>query len=204
MAGGYGFNDEKQKRNIIDEMTPTINDLRSQINALQTRVNGMQTTVNSVQSTVDTMQRTVASLQTKTNNTQTNLNNYWKTIYPVGSIYMSVSATNPGSIIGGTWVLWGSGRVPVCVNGNDSDFNTVEKTGGEKKHTLTVNEIPPHWHMIRVMSEGDSDPDWDKDNYVKAGANSQEAGAYTESAGSGYSHNNLQPYITCYMWKRTA
>lgn len=200
----YGFTDEKLKRSIIDEMTPTINDLRSQIGALQTRVNGMQTTINSVQSTVSTMQSTVASLQTKTNNTQTNLNNYWKTIYPVGSIYMSTSSTNPGSIIGGTWILWGSGRVPVCVNASDGDFNTVEKTGGEKRHVLTTNEIPAHYHGVRVMSEGDSDPYWGKDNYVKAGANSQEAGAYTETVGGGASHNNLQPYITCYMWKRTA
>ena len=51
-------------------------------------------------------------------------------IYPVGSIYMSVSPTNPSEYFGGTWVAWGSGRVPVGLNTSDTNFNTVEKTGG--------------------------------------------------------------------------
>ncbi len=53
----------------------------------------------------------------------------FKLIYPVGSIYLSVKKTNPGTLFGGTWVSWGSGRVPVGVNTNDSDFKTVERTG---------------------------------------------------------------------------
>ena len=53
-----------------------------------------------------------------------------KTMYPVGSIYMSTSSTNPSTYFGGTWVAWGSGRVPVGINTSDSNFNTVEKTGG--------------------------------------------------------------------------
>ena len=61
--------------------------------------------------------------------------------YPVGSIYLSVTNTNPSSKFGGTWVAWGSGRVPVGVNSSDSSFNSVEKTGGSKthNHTITVN-----------------------------------------------------------------
>ena len=61
-------------------------------------------------------------------------------IYPVGSIYLSVSSTNPSSLFGGTWVAWGSGRVPVGINTSDTDFSTVEKTGGNKNlqsHTHT-------------------------------------------------------------------
>ena len=62
-------------------------------------------------------------------------------IYPVGSIYLSVKNENPSSKFGGTWVAWGSGRVPVGVNSSDSSFNSVEKTGGSKthNHTITVN-----------------------------------------------------------------
>lgn len=69
-------------------------------------------------------------------------------IYPIGSIYMSVNNTNPTSLFGGIWVSWGSGRVPVGVNEDDSDFATVEKTGGEKKHTLVLAEIPSHNHTF--------------------------------------------------------
>lgn len=64
-------------------------------------------------------------------------------VYPVGAIYTSVSPTNPSAIFGGTWVSWGSGRVPVGVNTEDTNFSTVEKTGGVASnnfaHTHTVN-----------------------------------------------------------------
>ena len=79
--------------------------------------------------------------------------------YPVGSIYMSVSGTNPSSFLGGTWVAWGSGRVPVGVNTGDGNFNTVEKTGGESSHTLTIAEMPSHSHTFTgkaVTSGGNS------------------------------------------------
>lgn len=69
-------------------------------------------------------------------------------LYPVGSIYMAINAANPGLVFGGTWVAWGTGRVPVGVDTSDTDFNTVEKTGGEKKHLLTAAEsgLPGHNH----------------------------------------------------------
>lgn len=60
-------------------------------------------------------------------------------IYPVGSIYMSVNSTNPKNLFGGTWVGWGSGRVPVCVNTSDSNFSTVEKQV-EMPHIVTSLE----------------------------------------------------------------
>ena len=70
-------------------------------------------------------------------------------VYPVGAIYMSTSSTDPGSIFGGTWEAWGSGRVPIGVNASDTDFATVEKTGGAKSvnlaHSHTVNS---HNHTI--------------------------------------------------------
>ena len=70
-------------------------------------------------------------------------------LYPVGSIYMSVNNINPGTYLSGTtWEAWGSGRVPVGVNANDTDFETVEQTGGEKTHTLTASEMPVHTHTF--------------------------------------------------------
>lgn len=132
-------------------------------------------------------------------------------IYPVGSIYMSVNSTNPSNYFGGTWVSWGQGRVPVGVNTSDSNFSTVEKTGGEKSHTLSIAEMPNHNH-----TRGGSDAGWGAGNYgsitdvlVSLGTTSANqlffhAAGATNSTGSGSAHNNLQPYITCYMWKRTA
>lgn len=149
----------------------------------------------------------------------TEIQEIWKKIYPVGSIYFSVKNTNPGTLFGGTWVSWGSGKVPVGVNTGDSSFNTVEKTGGSKSishthttagHVLTISEIPSHRHNIyRTGSTGS--PGY---GTAYTSSNSGDDGFGTEFTGGGKSHSHgntgsssvtvLQPYITCYMWKRTA
>ena len=126
-------------------------------------------------------------------------------IYPVGAIFMSTVNTNPSVYLGGTWVSWGTGRVPVAVDPNDTAFNTVEKTGGEKTHTLTINEIPSHTHQYTEtydsihtqITAGSGSTFLEIQNMLTRNSN-------TTSAGGGTAHNNLQPYITCYMFKRTA
>lgn len=121
-------------------------------------------------------------------------------IYPVGAIYMSVNNVNPSTFLGGTWVAWGSGRVPVGVNTSDGNFNTVEKTGGASTHTLTVQQMPSHQHAVMYV------PITAGSGNVQAGLPTSQSGyaASSEAVGGGQAHNNLQPYITCYMWKRTA
>lgn len=165
-------------------------------------------------------------------------------IYPIGSIYMSVNDTNPATFLGGTWVRWGQGRVPVGVNENDSDFETPEKEGGEKKHQLTIDEMPNHRHLgqytktrtYTTHAQTPTDPPSQaievyqgtrevevqynvvKDNVSTTAFYTSGSGAtsdifYSEKVTSTYgvadnggdiAHNNLQPYITCFMWKRTA
>lgn len=163
------------------------------------------------------------------------IQSFIKTMYPVGSIYMSVNATNPSTYFGGTWVAWGSGRVPVGVNTSDSNFNTVEKTGGASTVTLTTAQMPAHTHTFtgssattnskgahthNVGRDGDGASGSSTYTVHSAGVSgaggtspTNSAGAHTHtltakgtnaSTGGGGSHNNLQPYITCYMWKRTA
>lgn len=125
-------------------------------------------------------------------------NTFLDTIYPIGSIYMSIDSTNPSSLFGGTWEPWGTGRVPVGIDLNDTDFNTVEKTGGEKTHTLSVNEMPSHTHMLHLVSNqlGNGGGMWGT-TYSQYDGNVD-----TYPTGGSQAHNNLQPYITCYMWKR--
>lgn len=131
-------------------------------------------------------------------------------IYPIGSIYMSVNFTNPGFIFGGTWVAWGSGRVPVGVNANDSSFDTVEKTGGKKTHKLSLNELPSHNHKENQGLVSYLDPPTGSHNMTVDlghgyfGSYAYGKSLYTDGSGGNAAHNNLQPYITCYMWKRTA
>lgn len=154
-------------------------------------------------------------------------------IYPIGSIYMSVSPTNPSEYFGGTWVAWGSGRVPVGINTDDSNFGTVEKTGGASTVALTAAQMPSHSHDKGTLAADGNGSHGHNLNLTKAGwgvdgasnkvvvdstgytaltnVGTAWAGYHghtisgsTASAGSGNAHSNLQPYIVCYMWKRTA
>jgi len=122
-----------------------------------------------------------------------------QSLYPVGSIYMNAtSSTNPATLIGfGTWVAFGAGRVPVGIDATDTAFDTVEETGGAKTHTLTVDEIPAHTHS--VPNSGSQNNSFDSGTTV-----GNDVTGTSGSTGGGQAHNNLQPYIVVYMWKRTA
>lgn len=124
--------------------------------------------------------------------------NWLDKVYPIGSIYKSVDNTSPEELFGGAWMSWGQGKVPVGVDSNDNDFNTVEKTGGEKIHTLTVNELPSHTHRLHLVSNqlGNGGGMWGT-TYSQYDGNVD-----TYSTGNSQPHNNLQPYETLYMWKR--
>lgn len=161
------------------------------------------------------------------------IQSFIKTMYPVGSIYMSVNATNPATYFGGTWVAWGAGRVPVGINTADGNFNTVEKTGGAATVTLTAAQMPAHTHGVGTLKTASAGAHthnlqnqkaaWGVDGANRvivdatsgytaltnkatssAGAHTHTLSGATASTGSGSAHSNLQPYIVCYMWKRTA
>ncbi len=132
--------------------------------------------------------------------------------YPVGALYFSTSSTNPTSYFGGTWELWGSGRTPVAVDPDDSDLNAADATGGEKSHLLQETEIPAHTHTYDYMTtvSDKSGASGNPNKYrlssrpttttgVGGGTYDSDTGSYVCSA-----HNNLQPYMVCYIWKKTA
>jgi hypothetical protein len=122
------------------------------------------------------------------------------TMYPIGSIYMSTTDTNPGLTFGGTWERWGTGKVPVGVDESDEDFAHVEATGGEKTHTLTVDELASHTHLTPRLGIANGG------YHVSGTASTGQVGikdGLTTPTGGNKAHNNLQPYVTCYMWKRT-
>ena len=128
-----------------------------------------------------------------------NFVNLMDIVYPVGSIYQSMSATSPASTIGGTWT-----QLKTFLYGS----TTAKQTGGEATHKLTVNEMPAHKHHITNKPAG---------NNIASNVPYQIGGAgldysntfidkYVESAGGGgdQAHNNLPPYTTCFIWYRTA
>lgn len=142
----------------------------------------------------------------------TDINAMIQKLYPIGHIIMSANSANPSTYLGfGTWVEWGSGRVPVGVNASDTDFNTVEKTGGSK----TVNIEHQHTESVGAdsgkmyLSAGKDGGLWGS-NVVVANAMSWNGTANNGTIRVNYTQKSLsggktivQPYITCYMWKRT-
>ena len=120
-------------------------------------------------------------------------------IYPVGSIYMSVNATNPSALFGGTWE-----QIKDRFLLSAGDSHAAGRTGGEETHTLTAAELPDHTHTFKYTGQS-----------VTTGVNAirlnqAASNQYNEYSGGqssnckGQAHNNMPPYLAVYVWKRTA
>lgn len=123
--------------------------------------------------------------------------------YPIGSIYMTLNNADPKDILGGKWVPISQGRVLLGAGDNISDGTTTKSfaagsTGGEYEHTLTINEIPAHNHDIYYINKNGTD------GYGVTLSN-QKRKSYNNAIinkGGNTSHNNIQPYLVCYIWQR--
>ena len=126
-------------------------------------------------------------------------------VYPVGSIYTNMAvATNPASLLGmGTWVAFGEGRVLVGKAGSGT-FDTLAATGGAETHTLSIAEMPAHTHTTSGSQSGVPGGSNPNSLPVDNASGSSTTTNTSDSTGGGGAHNNLQPYIVVYMWKRTA
>lgn len=133
-------------------------------------------------------------------------------VYPVGSIYLSANAVNPGILFGGSWTqikdkfLLASG-----------DIYQAGATGGEAMHSLTVDEMPSHGHAIRnrdgmgpnglcstTATSGTDGKSWCfQDQPYDASANASGDFAAV-NVGGGEAHNNMPPYLAVYMYQRIA
>lgn len=125
--------------------------------------------------------------------------------YPVGTIIETTSEVSPAQLYGGTWEEFGKGKVLVGRDTSDSDFSTILKTGGEKQHTLSVNEMPSHNHIQQSALRNDGSTSYvvEPEQYKAGWWNKYEAG-HTKDTGGSQAHNNLQPYIVVYRWRRIA
>ena len=125
-------------------------------------------------------------------------------VYPVGSIYLSMSSALPEILFGGTWVqlkdvfLLGAG-----------DVYAAGDTGGEEEVTLTVEQMPAHTHDgIRYYgNDGAISLNGGSSGYQLEWVNGTGYGQsdiITAEAGGGTAHNNMPPYAVVYVWQRTA
>ena len=125
--------------------------------------------------------------------------------FPIGMVIITVTNINPTNWTYGTWEAFGQGRCLVGVDTSQTEFNSVFKTGGEKTHTLTITEMPGHTHIIPSKQTAGNVSSTEGERANAGGTGSWASyNNKTSSNGGGLSHNNLQPYITCYMWKRVS
>ena len=136
-------------------------------------------------------------------------------VYPIGSIYMNVNSTNPGTLFGGTWEQI-QGKFLL---GTSSSYPAGSQ-GGEASHTLTTAEMPSHEHnpaneagysgfitnSEKAFSIGDMGSQSGSGRYYPYASAEFDISrnTLTGTTGGGKSHNNMPPYLSIYIWKRTA
>lgn len=149
-------------------------------------------------------------------------------LYPVGSIYTNAtSSTNPGTLLGfGTWAAFGAGRVMVGFDSGNALFDTAEETGGSANaitvshtHTASTNTASltgsftnfeePFGSASGIVSLSNSGQAFYGGSGTTANRtatiNASHSHTVTvDSEGSSGTNANYQPYITVYLWKRTA
>lgn len=123
--------------------------------------------------------------------------------YPIGSVYISFSTTDPSTYFGGEWERI-KGRFLLSA---DDETYRLESTGGEATHTLTVSEMPRHSHGFDGVNDGTTVTGqmgnypirMYQDKRINWGS-----GSGIHNTGESKPHNNMPPYIAVYMWRRIA
>ena len=119
-------------------------------------------------------------------------------IYPIGSIYMSVNSTNPENFIGGTWE-----RIQDKFLLASGSLYSAGSTGGEATHKLTIDEMPKHRHEMIMRNTGTNYYENPYPPYTAVGDTTNSSAGMLYSGGD-QPHNNMPPYLAVYVWKRTA
>ncbi len=192
------------QNNIDDEVSTRTTDIENVNNSIATERDARISADNSINQKLEHETRERTQANETINNS---INEYWKAIYPIGSIYISASPTfNPQTTWGGVWTTIAEGRCLIGAN----DKYPLGSTGGEETHTLLENELPViEGHALGVSTYGSASSGHfkvTKENPCKlaSGEGGNDLSDIYFGFGKNLSHNNMQPYLAVYMWKRTA
>jgi len=134
-------------------------------------------------------------------------NTLWDKIYPVGSIYTTTNSSfDPNNVFNGTWSTYGAGRVLVGQDTNDTDFQTINDTDGDKTATASSSISRDGWGAVSIVNRTTVS------GRLVVGSGSYEIGETLESIAHPTGNKNvtssefniLQPYIVVKHWRRTA
>lgn len=119
-------------------------------------------------------------------------------VYPIGCIFTETTGVNPGTTFGfGTWTATGNGRVLIGNGTSDQTF-TAGAMGGESNHALTINELAAHTHNDASATGSGAF------GLMTSPSLPLTINVTGSSTGGGAGHNNLQPYLVVYFWKRVS
>lgn len=184
---------------IIQEQFNT--DWQEKENAINLKITGVSNDLSNFKTETDTRFNTTKEELTSLINTT--IDNTINSIYPIGSVYISLTETNPGTYLKGTWEQFGQGRTLIGVGAGNDGTNTqefeVNTIGGEYKHKLVIDEIPSHAHKYYSPIVQEVAPSTNTSTY---GNYCKDYKIDSDSVGGDGYHNNVQPYITVYFWKR--
>lgn len=176
-------------------------DWQERENAINLKITGVSNDLSNFKTETDT--RFTTTKEELTSLINTTIDNTINSIYPIGSVYISLTGTNPGTYLKGTWEQFGQGRTLIGVGAGNDGKNTqefkVNTTGGEYKHKLVIAEIPSHAHKYYSPIIQEVSPTSNTSTY---GNYNKDYKVDSDSVGGDGYHNNVQPYITVYFWKR--
>lgn len=194
-------------KQYADEAKESASLVGADVTQLKQDVRNLQTSVNENTSDISSLTTEVDNNTSQIRTLHSMLGVYWKTLYPVGSIYISTSSTfNPQTAWGGTWRKTADGR---CLIGANDEY-PLGSTGGEKTHTLLENELPKieglAFGVATYESKSSGHFKITKDNpcNINPGAGTNHLSTMYFGFGNNSPHNNMQPYLAVYIWERTA
>ncbi len=136
------------------------------------------------------------------------LNQLIDIVYPIGAIYMSVNSTDPSVLFGGVWEQIEGRFLLASGNLTDENDNVLETyvngdTGGETEHTLSINEMPSHYHSRTTQPQSWSERDSSASQIISPESGSaKRVTKNTSNTGGGQAHNNMPPYLVVNVWER--
>lgn len=190
-------------------------DWQERENAINLKITGVSNDLSNFKTETDTKFTTTKEELTSLINTT--IDNTINSIYPIGSVYISLTETNPGTYLKGIWEQFGQGRTLIGEGTGDDGSNTMNftagSTGGNYEHNHTYGiKLNDYYSNISNLNLRNSDGSWQggvtddrRNGYVNTTCQegNKEVNTQTYKIEANTSNSKtMYPYITVYFWKR--